>query len=250
MANDPSPSKPGMPLPLAPAEHERAQRVRALFGRITRRYDLMNRLMTAGRDQAWRRAAARALGLNGTARVLDLATGTGDLAFAVREVYPQAHVVAMDFSEVILREGVRKARARCEHHVAWAVGDALALPFPDGVFDGCTNAFLLRNVVNLELALREMRRVVKPGGRVVCMEITHPQTPIFRELFWVYFGRIVPLIGGAVAGDLQAYAYLPHSLSRFPAAEPLRRIMLAVGFREVHYRLLGLGAMAIHVGIA
>ncbi|RMG65001.1 MAG: ubiquinone/menaquinone biosynthesis methyltransferase [Chloroflexi bacterium] len=228
--------------------NEHSKRVQAMFSRITRRYDLMNRMMTGGRDQAWRRIAARELGLSAGALVLDLATGTGDLAFAVGEAYPGARVIAVDFSETILREGVRKGRRRDARNIAWGVGDALALPFPDATFDGCTNAFLLRNVVDLPLCLREMRRVVKPGGRVVCMEITHPQAPIFKQLFWAYFGTLVPIIGGAIAGDWQAYRYLPNSLMRFPPAEPLKQLMQEVGYRHVHYRLLGMGAMAIHIG--
>jgi len=229
-------------------EQERAKQIQTMFSRITRRYDLMNRVMTGGRDQAWRRMAARELRLGAGGLVLDLATGTGDLAFAVREAYPDARVVAMDFSETILREGVRKARVRDEQRVAWGVGDALALPFPDATFDGCTNAFLIRNVVNLSLCLREMKRVVKPGGRVVCMEITHPQTPIFKQLFTIYFYKLVPIVGGVIAGDPKAYSYLPNSLTRFPPAEPLKRIMQEAGYRDVRYRLMGLGTMAIHVG--
>ncbi|MCL6511918.1 MAG: ubiquinone/menaquinone biosynthesis methyltransferase [Anaerolineae bacterium] len=229
-------------------EQERAKQIQTMFSRITRRYDLMNRVMTGGRDQAWRRMAARELRLGACGLVLDLATGTGDLAFAVREAYPDARVVAMDFSETILREGMRKARVRDEQRIAWGVGDALALPFPDATFDGCTNAFLIRNVVNLPLCLREMKRVVKPGGRVVCMEITHPQTPIFRQLFTIYFYKLVPIVGGLIAGDPKAYSYLPNSLTRFPPAEPLKRIMQEAGYRDVRYRLMGLGTMAIHVG--
>ena len=162
-------------------EQERARQIQTMFSRITRRYDLMNRVMTGGRDQAWRRMAARELRLGAGGLVLDLATGTGDLAFAVREAYPDARVVAMDFSETILREGVRKARVRDEQRVAWGVGDALALPFPDATFDGCTNAFLIRNVVDLPLCLREMKRVVKPGGRVIVPTFCHDET----ALSWV-----------------------------------------------------------------
>jgi len=228
-------------------EQERARQIQRMFARITQRYDLMNRVMTGGRDQAWRRMAARELRLGARGLVLDLATGTGDLAFAVREAYPDARVVAMDFSETILREGVRKARLRGEQGTAWGVGDALALPFPSATFDGCTNAFLIRNVVDLPLCLREMKRVVKPGGRVVCMEITHPQMPIFKQLFAIYFYKLVPIVGGLIAGDPKAYSYLPNSLTRFPPAEPLKRIMQEAGYRDVRYRLMGLGTMAIHV---
>ncbi len=229
---------------------ERAKQIQQMFARITRRYDLMNRVMTGGRDQAWRLRTAAQLGQAVDGLILDLATGTGDLAFAVRQLHPRARVVAMDFSAPILREGVRKAQARREGAIAWAVGDALALPFPDATFDGCTNAFLLRNAVDLMRCLREMRRVVKPGRPIVCMEITHPQTPIFKQLFTIYFYRLVPLIGGIITGDLQAYRYLPDSLTHFPPAERLKQMMETAGYRNVRYHLLGLGTMAIHVGEA
>ncbi len=220
-----------------------------MFSRITRRYDLMNRVMTFGQDQSWRRTAAQKLQLKSNGHVLDLATGTGDLAFAVRERYTDSRVIGMDFSETILREGARKSAERGETKCDWGVGDALTLPFPDATFDGCTNAFLIRNVVDLPLCLCEMKRVVKPGGRVVCMEITHPQTPIFKQLFTLYFYKLVPVIGGIIAGDPKAYSYLPNSLTKFPPAEPLKRIMQDAGYRDVSYRLLNMGTMAIHIGV-
>ncbi|MCA1553687.1 MAG: bifunctional demethylmenaquinone methyltransferase/2-methoxy-6-polyprenyl-1,4-benzoquinol methylase UbiE [Chloroflexi bacterium] len=225
----------------------RASRIQQMFSRIARRYDLMNRLMTFGREQAWRSAAARELHLPPNALCLDLATGTGDLALAVCAAYPTARVIGMDFSLGMLHVGERKLRARREARVEFAAGDALHLPFADEQFDGVVNGFLLRNVVDLPRALAEMRRVTKRGGRVVSLEITHPPLPIFREFFRLYFYRVVPLIGGAVAGDLQAYSYLPNSLTAFPAAEPLRQMMLQAGYREVRYRRLSLGAMALHV---
>lgn len=228
---------------------EKAAQIQAMFDRIARRYDVMNRVMTGGRDEAWRRAAARELALGEQARVLDLATGTGDLAFAVRRMYPSSRVMGFDFSEGILRVGERKRQQRGDGGVAYGAGDALRLPFPDRSFDACINGFLLRNAVDLPLCLREMRRVVRPGGRVVCMEITHPQTPVFRDLFKLYFYRLVPIVGGIVAGDPKAYTYLPNSLTQFPSAKPLRSIMLDAGYREVTYRLLGLGTMAIHTGL-
>jgi len=241
---------------------DKSSRIQQMFSRIARRYDLMNRLMTMGRDQAWRQVAARELQLPAHALCLDLATGTGDLALAVRRAYPTARVLGVDFSLDMLQVGRQKLKAQHtdgtavqvpSHHseasIAFAAGDALQLPFADEQFDGLVNGFLLRNVVDLRRALAEMRRVVKRGGRVVSLEITHPRTAIFRELFHLYFYRVVPLIGGIVAGDLQAYAYLPNSLTAFPDAEPLRRMMLDVGYRDVRYRLLSLGAMALHVAI-
>lgn len=222
-----------------------------MFSRITGRYDLMNRVMTGGRDQAWRRETAKHLVLSDApARVLDLATGTGDLAFAVRERYPNARVSAFDFSETILREGARKGAQRMDDKTVWGVGDALNLPFPDAAFDGVTNAFLLRNVVDLPQCLRELKRVTKPGGRVVCMEITHPQGPIFKQLFTLYFYKFVPILGGIISGDFKAYAYLPNSLSKFPPAKPLKALFDQAGYRNTYYKTLALGTMAIHVGTA
>jgi demethylmenaquinone methyltransferase/2-methoxy-6-polyprenyl-1,4-benzoquinol methylase len=244
---------------------DRASHIQSMFSRIATRYDLMNRLMTFGRDQAWRRIAARELQLPMNGLCLDLATGTGDLALAVREVCPTARVVGMDFALAMMQVGQQKSRARNKRidgagvqllpqptmpqPIVFASGDAHVLPFVDKQFDGLTNGFLLRNVVDLPRALAEMKRVVKQGGRVVCLEITHPQTPIFRQLFQIYFYHLVPLLGGLVAGDLNAYTYLPNSLTAFPAAEPLRKLMLQVGYRYVYYRLLMLGTMAIHVGV-
>ena len=232
-------------------QQQRAQQIQTMFSRITRRYDLMNRVMTGGMDGAWRKTTASQLNLPSHARVLDLATGTGDLAFAVRERFPDAQVIGADFSETILREGARKSSLRSDAvHYTWAVGDALSLSYPDATFDACTSAFLIRNVVDLPRCLREMKRVVKPGGQVACMEITHPQTPIFKQLFQLYFYKIVPLIGGIITGDSKAYSYLPNSLIKFPPAEPLKRMMIEAGYKNVYYKLMGLGVMAVHVGTA
>ncbi|HQV68827.1 MAG TPA: ubiquinone/menaquinone biosynthesis methyltransferase [Thermoflexales bacterium] len=239
--------------------NEKSTQIQTMFSRIARRYDLMNRVMTGGRDEAWRRIAAAELRLENAPapRVIDLATGTGDLAFAVQRKYPNASIEAFDFSEGILRVGAEKGAKRTPQTgptasgavrpvINFGVADALSIPFPDHTFDGCINGFLLRNVVDLPRCLRELRRVVKPGGRVVCMEITHPQTPIFRDLFKIYFDNMIPIIGGIITGDPSAYKYLPNSLKQFPAAKPLKQMMLDAGYREVSYRLLGLGTMAVH----
>jgi demethylmenaquinone methyltransferase/2-methoxy-6-polyprenyl-1,4-benzoquinol methylase len=218
-----------------------------MFSRIARRYDLMNRLMTGGQDETWRRQAASALRLQPDAWCLDLATGTADLALAVRRAYPSARVVGLDFAFSMLGVARQKLRARSEQKIVLAQGDALALPFADAQFDGLINGFLLRNVVDLPRALAEMRRVVKPGGRVVSLEITRPQTPVFQQLFQFYFYRLVPRIGGFIAGDLQAYTYLPNSLTNFPDAQTLKEMMLQSGYHSVDVRLLSLGAMALHV---
>jgi demethylmenaquinone methyltransferase / 2-methoxy-6-polyprenyl-1,4-benzoquinol methylase len=225
----------------------RSARIQLMFSRIAVRYDLMNRLMTGGQDEAWRRLAAAKLDLSADTWCLDLATGTGDLALAVRRAYPSARVVGLDFAPAMLQLAQQKLHACGEQGVVLARGDALALPFADAQFDGLVNGFLLRNVVDLPRTLAEMRRVVKPGGRVVSLEITRPQTPVFRQLFQLYFYRLVPLIGGIIAGDLQAYTYLPNSLTNFPDAQSLKGLMLQAGYRSVDVRLLSLGALALHV---
>lgn len=226
----------------------RAQQIQTMFGRITPRYDLMNRVMTAGLDGSWRRTTAAQLRLPKNALVLDLATGTGDLAFVLRQRFPTARVIAADFSETILREGVRKHVVRGAASIDWAVGDALNLSYPDATFDAVTNAFLLRNAVDLPRCLRELMRVTKPGGQVACMEITHPQTPVFKQFFHLYFYKFVPLLGGIISGDPKAYAYLPNSLSQFPPAKPLQALMTQIGYRDVYFKLMGFGTMAVHVG--
>ena len=226
---------------------ERSARIQQMFSRIARRYDAMNRLMTGGQDEAWRKLAAAALRLPPGGLCLDLATGTGDLALAVRRAWPDARVVGVDFAYSMLQTGQHKLRARGEDGITLAQGDALALPFRDAQFDGIVNGFLLRNVVDLPRALAEMRRVVKPGGRVASLEITRPRAPVFRQLFQLYFYRVVPLVGGIIAGDRQAYTYLPNSLTHFPDAQTLKGMMLQAGYRQVDVKLLSLGAMALHV---
>jgi demethylmenaquinone methyltransferase/2-methoxy-6-polyprenyl-1,4-benzoquinol methylase len=227
--------------------------VRAMFGRIVPRYDLMNRLMTGGRDVAWRRRAVRlALGERdpGRARVLDVATGTGDLALALAGG-GAGHVVGVDFARPMLAAAAAKARRarKAEAHgaVVWVVGDALALPFADGTFDACTVAFGLRNMADFAAALGEMARVLRPGGRLVCLELTPYRRPILGRLFGCYFGRVVPLVGGALSGDREAYRYLPRSVAAFPTAPALAQLMRDAGLVDVSYRLLGGGTVALHV---
>jgi len=224
--------------------------VREMFSRIARRYDLMNWLMTLGRDQVWRRHAARAAQPPPRGMCLDLAIGTGDLALAVLDVAPRARIVGADFSVPMMRVAQAKMRTRGESRIVFTAGDALRLPFPDATFDCLVNGFLLRNLGDLQRAFAEMRRVLKPGGRAVCLEITQPRAPVFRQLFHMYFYRWVPFIGGMISRDGDAYAYLPDSLTHFIAPDVLRALMLSAGFGQVEYQLLGWGTIAVHVGVA
>jgi demethylmenaquinone methyltransferase/2-methoxy-6-polyprenyl-1,4-benzoquinol methylase len=218
--------------------------IRAMFNGIARRYDLMNTLMTLGRHQAIRRAAARLTQPPRDGLALDLATGTGDFAAALRDVEPTCRVIGVDFAVEMMRLGQTKYAAR----VAFAAGDMLQLPFADNQFDCAINGFVLRNVTDVRAAFAEMHRVLKPGGRAVSLEITSPRAPVWREIFSIYFERAVPLIGGWLSGKPEAYRYLPQSVRDFLAPEQVADLMRAVGFRDVSFRFEMLGTMAIYVG--
>jgi demethylmenaquinone methyltransferase/2-methoxy-6-polyprenyl-1,4-benzoquinol methylase len=224
--------------------------VRAMFGRIVPRYDLMNRLMTGGRDIAWRRLAVReALRGRDPAHVLalDLATGTGDLALALWEA-GASRVVGLDFSAPMLAAAVQKGRlVGGAGRIGWVEGDAMLLPFADDEFDTVTVAFGLRNMPSYAGALREMTRVLRPGGALVCLETTPLTNPLLRAAFDWYFARIVPIVGGLLSGDADAYAYLPASAAVFPDADMLGRMMLGAGFARVRYLRRGAGTVALHV---
>jgi demethylmenaquinone methyltransferase/2-methoxy-6-polyprenyl-1,4-benzoquinol methylase len=220
-----------------------------MFTRIARRYDLMNSVMTAGRHHAWRRRVAEAAAAAPPGPVLDLATGTADLALAVRARDPRRFVAGADFSEGMLRVGQAKLDARRVIRVRLLVADAHSLPFRDGAFACVTSAFLLRNLDDLERGLAEMRRVAAPGGCVVTLDIVRPATPLWGAVFGACFNRVVPAIGAVVAGDRQAYTYLPQSVERFVTPGELARMMTKVGLHQVTYRRLGLGTIAVHIGI-
>jgi demethylmenaquinone methyltransferase/2-methoxy-6-polyprenyl-1,4-benzoquinol methylase len=228
----------------------KAESVRAMFTRIAARYDLMNSLMTGGRHHAWRRRVARLAADAPPGPVLDLATGTADLALALRALDPGRLVVGGDFSEGMLRQARAKLGGRGERRLPLVACDALGLPFADRAFACVMSAFLLRNLEDLERGLREMRRVTRPGGRVIALEIVRPGVPLWDPLFGFYFGRVVPAIGALVARDRQAYTYLPQSVDRFVTPAELARRMEGAGLREVGWRRLGLGTIALHTGLA
>jgi demethylmenaquinone methyltransferase / 2-methoxy-6-polyprenyl-1,4-benzoquinol methylase len=225
---------------------DKPTRVRRMFSRIVRRYDLMNTLMTGGMDKGWRRVAVEMCEPNGTL-ALDIATGTAELALEMAR-HGARRVVGLDFCGPMLDEAARKT-ADLGPVAALTAGDAQALPFADSSFDRAINGFLLRNVADLPLTLREMHRVLRPGGRLVCLEITHPPSRVFGSLFRVFFYGFVPRLGGVVGGDPQAYSYLPDSLTHFPAAPELAKMLREAGFAEVRYRYLGFGAVAVHLAV-
>lgn len=214
--------------------------VRAMFDRIAGVYDVMNSVMTAGLHHRWRRRAVDLAAVGPGSRVLDVATGTGDLA--IEAAARGAEVVGTDFSEAMLE----RARAKAPG-IAFEQGDALALRYPDGAFDAATVGFGARNFADLDQGLREMARVVRPGGRVVVLEITTPARPPLSTFFSVWFDRLVPLVG-RLAGDPDAYSYLPSSVRRFPAPEALAGVMERAGLRNLRWILTAGGIIAIHVG--
>jgi demethylmenaquinone methyltransferase / 2-methoxy-6-polyprenyl-1,4-benzoquinol methylase len=228
----------------------KSEAVRTMFTRIAGRYDLMNALMTGGRHHAWRRLAAAAVAGAPEGPALDLATGTADLALAVRAAAPRRTVVGADFAEAMLRRAVPKLAARGERRVPLLAADALALPFADRTFACVTSAFLLRNLADLPAGLAEMRRVTVAGGLVAALEITRPGVPGWDALFGLYFNRLVPLVGAAVARDRAAYTYLPRSVERFVTPAELARLMTRAGLRDVRYRRFGLGTIALHIATA
>lgn len=222
--------------------------MQALFAAVAPTYDLLNTLLSFGRHKRWRAIATREARLQAGDRALDVCTGTGDFAVQLRGVVGPAGLVAgVDFCGPMVRLGVRKAR-RQGQAVAFALGDALALPYPDATFDAATVGFGIRNVADVPAAFREMARVVRPGGRVVCLELARPTHPLFSALYYLYFERILPRIGRLVHGKLENYAYLPASLARFSNRDQLRAQMEQAGIEDVMIRDLTFGIVAIHSG--
>ena len=217
--------------------------VRAMFDGIARVYDLMNSLMTAGLHHRWRERAADLAALRPGGRALDVACGTGDLAIELaRRVGPSGTVVGSDFSEAMLE----RARAKSSG-VRWEWANALELPYADGEFDAATVSFGARNFSDLDRGLAEMARVVRPGGRVVVLEITTPQRPPLSTFFSIWFDRVVPELG-RLAGNPDAYAYLPSSVKRFPAPDALAARMVAAGLADLRWILTAGGIIAVHSG--
>ena len=226
----------------APGTLEEPQ-VRAMFDRIAAFYDVMNSVMTAGLHHRWRARAADLAAVGPGATALDVATGTGDLALELaRRLGPGGEVVGSDFSEEMLEIARRKAP---DLRFEW--GNALELPYEDGRFDAATVGFGARNFSDLDQGLREMARVVRPGGRVVVLEITTPQRPPLSTFFRVWFDHVVPLLG-RLTGESLAYSYLPSSVRRFPAPEALAGAMARAGLRDIRWILTAGGIIAIHVG--
>ncbi len=232
-------------------ETEAAARVREMFGRIAPRYDLLNHLLSLDIDKLWRRRVARrftAILHDPNARVLDLCCGTGDLAFAFRKEAPRgAEIIGSDFvPEMLVRARAKAAAARAT--VEFIEADALHLPFTDAGFDLVSCAFGFRNLANYERGLREILRVLKPGGSAGILEFAEPSGTAFGAMYRFYFRRILPLLGGMISGNASAYTYLPMSVSRFPSPEELKLQFDRAGFVDVQFERWTGGIVTLHMG--
>ena len=224
---------------------DKASAVREMFDTIAARYDVANTVMTGGMDALWRRQAAGSLALAPDAHVIDLCCGTGALSRELARRVPQGRVTGVDFSSQML--SVAQAR-RCAEHLNYVQADVLELPFPSASFDAATMAFSLRNVTDIAACLREIARVLKPGGTFVNLEVGKPPHPVLRRAFFAYFYGVVPMLGGLVGGDRAAYRYLPQSLINFPDARALANLFKDNGFPHTRcIPLLG-GVANLHIG--
>jgi len=222
--------------------------VRPMFDAIAPRYDLLNRLISFGMDGRWRRRAARAALRNGPAVVLDVGAGTGDLAFELhRQARTTCHVIALDFARAMLRVAQERASGTRKPSLWPLVGDALRAPLRDGTVDAVITAFVLRNLDNLDAAWQAFARALRPGGRLVILEMTPVRTPAFRACFRIYFHRWVPLLGRLLSGHRSAYVWLPRSVDAFPPADALAEHLRAAGFADVQFERMGFGTVALHV---
>ncbi len=223
---------------------ERGSYVQDMFTRIAHRYDVMNRLMTAGQDTRWRKFVIEKAGLKPGFRLLDLGAGTGDLAREATRQQPDARVLAADFTLEMMRVGRRNNYGG----LIWSAADALNLPFDEKVFNGIVSGFLMRNVGDIQRALKEQYRVLKPGGRIVILDTTKPKRNLFSPLIWLHMHILIPIVGGLLSGFRDAYDYLPASTEDFITEKEMTVRMAAVGFKKINYKILMFGTIAIHWG--
>ncbi len=223
------------------------ERVRTMFGRVARGYDRLNGVLSMGLHHSWRRFAVRECEFPAGGRALDVAAGTGD--FAIETIRAGGSAVAVDVCEPMLREGRPKLRQLgLESRIHLVVGEAESLPVASGRFDAATIGFGLRNVSNIDATFSEMARAVRPGGKVVALEIAKPRNPILRPLFFFYFYHLSPWVARMLGGDAQAYSYLPNSLKSFVSREELSASMTRAGLTDVHFHDLSGGMVCVHVG--
>jgi len=228
-----------------PLEHKgaaRARRVQKMFRKIAPRYDLMNRLMTAGQDIYWRKEVIRRAQLDEGGSLLDLGAGTGDLAREANQQHPASRVMAADFTLEMMLAG------KNDDPFDWATADALHLPFPDENYNAVVSGFLMRNVTDVQRALQEQYRVLKEGGHLVILDTTRPRKNLLTPFIKFHLNYIIPTLGGILTGERDAYTYLPDSTQQFLSAEELTAHMAAAGFKKINFSIKMFGTIAIHWG--
>ena len=228
-----------------------AHRIKNLFSAIARHYDFLNALLSLRRDSAWRRETVEVSAVQSTSRVLDVCTGTGELALAYADkIGMDGFVIASDFCFEMLIVGNQKVEQRNRGTGPdFLAADTLTLPFADNTFDVVSVGFGIRNVSDLEMGIREMARVATPGGRVVILEFTQPVNPMFRGLYYFYFTKILPFVGNLISRNKDdAYGYLPRSVMKFPNCDALKTVMEQCGLTDVHFYRKTFGIVSIHVG--
>ncbi|HJV35900.1 bifunctional demethylmenaquinone methyltransferase/2-methoxy-6-polyprenyl-1,4-benzoquinol methylase UbiE [Geomonas sp.] len=229
---------------------EKGERIRAMFGSIAPRYDFLNRVLSLGIDRRWRRFAVGKIAVSGPGRVLDVATGTGDVALEIASQTPDSvQIVGADFCKEMVDLGkVKVENSRYAGRITFQVAPCEELPFEDKSFDAATIAFGIRNVVDRSKGLSEMYRVLKDGGRMVILEFSTPTSPVFKSLYLFYFLKVLPSIGGLFSKQ-SAYQYLPDSVLEFPSRDKFKSMMTEVGFTNVrHFDLTG-GIATVYLGI-
>lgn len=238
-----------------PATDQKAEYVLKQFDRIARQYDFTNDVISFGMHRLWKARAINALSLKKDGRYLDVCCGTGDLALKIADQLDETGcVVGLDFSQNMLkiaaaRESQMRISKQIEYaQIKWVEGDAQKLPFANHTFDGAIISFGLRNLTNLQTGISEMARVVKPGGKVVNLDLGHPTLPIFTPLYYFYFNQVLPLIGRMLGSDQDSYQYLPASLETYPKPESITQIFQTAGLTNIIYRPLALGSVALHRG--
>jgi len=231
-------------------EGSKKEQVAAMFNAISPKYDALNRILSAGIDQSWRRKTLREIRATGALNLLDVATGTADLALALAKGIPGSRVVGVDISAGMLEVGRSKVRARdLEGRVRLDLGDGEQLPYEESSFDAVTVAFGVRNFENLEQGLRDMRRVLEPGGTLAVLEFSQPTAWPLRSLYLFYFKNILPRIGRMVSKDASAYTYLPNSVQAFPYGEAFAAKLREAGFKSVRVRPLTFGIASLYLAI-
>lgn len=228
---------------------EKGERIQEMFGAIAPRYDFLNRMLSLGIDRRWRRFAVKQIAYAENGHILDVATGTGDVALEVAaQTPPSIRITGIDFCVEMVELGIEKVKASpFAKRIAMEVAPCEAIPFPDESFDSVTIAFGIRNVVDRQLGLKEMHRVLKKGGRVVILEFSTPRSKLFKTLYYFYFLKVLPVIGGLFS-KFSAYKYLPDSVLEFPSQEEFKGLMAVAGFQNLRYHDLTGGIATVYVG--